>query len=80
MHRNVHMNKYVCLSSKLSCCVGHTLAGVEDSYACFCGGTIGNAERQPESECNMTCPGDISQTCGGALRLNLYNATLLGEL
>ena len=55
---------------------GTVYAGVEYRYACFCGDASRSqyfAENEvDESECDMTCTGDDSLTCGGGSRINVY--------
>lgn len=55
---------------------GYTLAGTEYSVECWCGTSV-QAGGAPASvsECNMVCPGNSTQYCGGPNRLNLYNYT-----
>ncbi|KAJ8684173.1 hypothetical protein QAD02_019965 [Eretmocerus hayati] len=58
----------VCLQS------GFPFAGVEYSVECFCG----KAEPQkisqlPDSSCDMKCPGNLKQSCGGYLTMNVFS-------
>ncbi|XP_058802558.1 xylosyltransferase oxt isoform X3 [Phymastichus coffea] len=58
---------YMCLQS------GFPYAGVEYSYECFCGREKPLKTNQlPDSSCNMKCPGDAKQICGGYLTLNVF--------
>ncbi|KAK0623035.1 WSC domain-containing protein [Immersiella caudata] len=60
---------------------GYPFAGTEFGGECWCGSVIANDTRAaPESECNMPCNGDGTQTCGGPGRLNLYVADELKSL
>jgi len=51
----------------------YTYAGVQYGSECFCGHTPPEDDfvAQPE-ECDRTCPGDSSLTCGGSWRMNVY--------
>ncbi|KAH8819340.1 glycoside hydrolase superfamily [Xylogone sp. PMI_703] len=52
---------------------GYSYAGVEFGEQCFCGNDIGSKGVQsPESECNMPCAGNSSQSCGQAYYINIY--------
>ena len=54
-------------------CKNFKYAGVQFSKVCFCGNEIARTtEFLDESECDMPCDGDASQTCGGAWKMNLY--------
>ena len=55
-------------------CENYAYFGVENGHECFCG----NSYRLPldivhEWECPMQCPGDISERCGGELRMNIWS-------
>ncbi|KAN0099930.1 WSC-domain protein [Hyaloscypha variabilis] len=58
---------------------GYILAGSEYGDECWCGNTFTNggtlASTTPDglSGCNMLCTGNLSEYCGGADRLNVYN-------
>ncbi|GIC89485.1 uncharacterized protein Aud_005903 [Aspergillus udagawae] len=52
---------------------GFTYAGMEFGTQCFCGtATMNNAASVPASQCNIACPADGSQVCGGSNALSLY--------
>ncbi|ELU43602.1 copper radical oxidase [Rhizoctonia solani AG-1 IA] len=56
---------------------GYSLAGAEYANECYCGNSFagaatGGGSVPPESECNMACAGDASQTCGAGNRLSVY--------
>eukprot|EP01052_Picozoa_sp_SAG31_P002131 SAG31_NODE_72_length_27821_cov_26.870572_7_plen_604_part_00 len=54
---------------------GHALKyiGLQDGTNCFCGDTMGSQGKAPDSECNMTCPGQNNATmCGGTCRNSIY--------
>ncbi|XP_001604139.2 xylosyltransferase oxt [Nasonia vitripennis] len=58
---------YMCLQS------GFPYAGVEYSMECFCGKEEPSKTNQlPDSSCNMKCPGDPKQPCGGYLTINIF--------
>lgn len=61
-------------------CAGFSFFGLEYYYECFCGNEI-QAGSLPvdETECNLPCNGDSSQTCGGNSRLNLYSFGNIGS-
>nr|VWO96346.1 AP_endonuc_2 domain-containing protein [Ganoderma boninense] len=50
----------------------YTYAGVEYSNECFCGtGLISTLQAAPPTDCNMTCAGDASLSCGASLRIQV---------
>ena len=51
---------------------GYSIAGTEYGTQCFCGNTITSTTKENDSDCNQTCKGDSTQTCGGASRLSVY--------
>ncbi|KAK6337179.1 hypothetical protein TWF718_009962 [Orbilia javanica] len=52
---------------------GYSYYGVEYSRECYCDNTLNSASFQVLSEeCDMTCAGDATQTCGGRDRINIY--------
>ena len=54
-------------------CVGYRYAGVEYGSQCFCGNAWPSSySKVTDNECNYTCAGDPTQTCGGFWLLNLY--------
>lgn len=44
----------------------------------MCGDQFGASGKADEAECNMPCPGNSKENCGGELRNNIYE-TGLGE-
>lgn len=59
---------YMCLQS------GYSFAGTEYSVECFCGmEEPAQTSRLPDSSCNMKCPGDSKQSCGGYLTINVFH-------
>lgn len=54
-------------------CQGYAYMGVEFSSQCMCGNTLPvNNSKLADQECNTTCSGDPTQSCGGVWRLNLF--------
>ncbi|NWI66222.1 WSCD2 protein, partial [Todus mexicanus] len=57
---------------------GYLYAGLEFGAECYCGHKI-QAPNASESECNMECKGERSNTCGGVNRLSIYRLELAQE-
>ncbi|NWI51998.1 WSCD2 protein, partial [Calyptomena viridis] len=57
---------------------GYLYAGLEFGAECYCGHKI-QASNVSESECNMECKGERSNTCGGINRLSIYRLELAQE-
>ncbi|KAH8090923.1 hypothetical protein HD553DRAFT_279680 [Filobasidium floriforme] len=59
---------------------GYSIAGVEYGQECYCANSFSNGGGATASGCTMSCAGDVTRTCGGSSRLNVYsnNATILG--
>ncbi|NWY73828.1 WSCD2 protein, partial [Erithacus rubecula] len=57
---------------------GYLYAGLEFGAECYCGHKI-QAPNASESECNMECKGERSNTCGGVNRLSVYRLELAQE-
>ncbi|XP_015499021.1 WSC domain-containing protein 2 [Parus major] len=57
---------------------GYLYAGLEFGAECYCGHKI-QAPNASESECNMECKGERSNTCGGINRLSVYRLELAQE-
>ncbi|XP_058707109.1 sialate:O-sulfotransferase 2 [Poecile atricapillus] len=57
---------------------GYLYAGLEFGAECYCGHKI-QAANASESECNMECKGERSNTCGGINRLSVYRLELAQE-
>ncbi|TDL22719.1 WSC-domain-containing protein [Rickenella mellea] len=53
---------------------GYSLSGVEFADECYCGNEFNQTAKldSTASGCNMPCNGNITQLCGGANRLNVY--------
>lgn len=54
---------------------GFQYAGVEYGRECYCGNQILAPGAPASSGCNMACTGNSKELCGGASRMNLYQAT-----
>lgn len=53
-----------------------TYFGLEYGDECWCGNELSPlAEMVDDAECSFACPGTPTDTCGGGLRLSLYNGT-----
>ncbi|WQF76496.1 Putative carbohydrate-binding WSC [Colletotrichum destructivum] len=64
----------------VSKCAGlnYLYAGLEYGSECFCGNTIDNGNGPAASGCDMSCAGNRADTCGGAGRMNIYQAPCKG--
>ncbi|XP_059620080.1 xylosyltransferase oxt [Phlebotomus argentipes] len=52
---------------------GFVYAGVQYSTECFCGNDEPPANAKlPDPSCNMKCPGDAKEACGGYFAVNIY--------
>ncbi|BET03101.1 Xylosyltransferase sqv-6 [Nesidiocoris tenuis] len=52
---------------------GYPYAGVEFGSECFCGSNEpSSSTKLPDSSCNMKCPADPKQACGGFYAVNIY--------
>jgi len=56
---------------------GYDLSGVEYRYQCLCGSSksVKLPTALSESSCDSSCTGDVNSLCGGAGKLNIYQAT-----
>ncbi|KAI0178051.1 WSC domain-containing protein [Pestalotiopsis sp. NC0098] len=52
-------------------CSDYSFFGVEYGKECYCGNSFAGTSR-PESECSFLCPGNSTEWCGAALRLNVW--------
>lgn len=54
--------------------MGYSMAGAEFGQECYCGNSFTGDGGQvfADSECNLPCPGDSSQSCGNGWRIALY--------
>ena len=59
--------------------LGFALAGVEASHQCACADALTTPDQAaPASECNETCTGAANETCGGNLRVWVFEAGSVG--
>lgn len=55
---------------------GGVFAGVEFGHQCFCSTTLPNDTHPvPRAECSMPCPGNSSETCGNASRVDVFTVS-----
>lgn len=60
---------------------GYLYAGVEYGKECFCGKTLSAEEyKLNNNSCNMECPQNPLEKCGGYFSINIYNTGLPSEL
>lgn len=65
------------VSMCLNFCSKYRFAGLEWSRECWCGNEINlRSSRQNDSECDMACPASKDLSCGGNLKLSVYNSTV----
>eukprot|EP00039_Didymoeca_costata_P012000 m.171645 g.171645 ORF g.171645 m.171645 type:complete len:123 (-) comp15352_c0_seq7:83-451(-) len=48
------------------------VCGGEDGNQCWCGTALNHAKAANASQCNMPCPGNTSQPCGGPFLINVF--------
>ena len=53
--------------------VYYTHAGVENGVDCYCGNKIPDLNPLPSQECDIQCPGNATQICGGDEKMNIYS-------
>ena len=54
-------------------CEGFSYAGVQNGDGCACGNDYPDWElKRSQGSCNVPCPADDSQLCGGWFRFNIY--------
>lgn len=54
-------------------CSGYQYFGTEYTTQCFCSTTMASSSTEAsETDCNMPCGGDSTETCGGPGRLSVY--------
>ncbi|KAF9051931.1 WSC domain-containing protein [Panaeolus papilionaceus] len=51
---------------------GYALAGLQYGSECWCDSYLPYGLQAPEADCNMPCPGDPLQLCGGSMRMQMY--------
>ncbi|KAK6086342.1 copper radical oxidase [Seiridium cupressi] len=55
-------------------CTNYAYFGVEYAVECFCGNTFAGSAHN-ESDCSYVCPGNATEFCGAASRINVYQAS-----
>lgn len=71
--------KFVCMKA----CLDYKYAGVkgDEGDGCFCGdNTPLSSEIRPNEECNIPCPGNQSELCGGIERMIIHEIVGVREL
>ena len=54
-------------------CKQYKYAAVENRKECFCANQFSQKTKiLDDTECNMACDGDETQTCGGPWKMNVY--------
>jgi hypothetical protein len=53
---------------------GYRHAGVTGGMECYCGRFVANEHTPDQSDCNIPCAGDDSETCGGSSAMYAYGA------
>ncbi|KAH6689658.1 WSC domain-containing protein [Plectosphaerella plurivora] len=51
---------------------GWEFAGVKSGNECWCGDMVGGNWAKEQTDCNIPCPGNGAQTCGGDKLLSVY--------
>ncbi|KAF3905623.1 hypothetical protein ABW21_db0201630 [Orbilia brochopaga] len=52
---------------------GYSIAGLENASECYCGNSQSSLSTQaPDTDCNANCPGNVTEFCGAANRLQVY--------
>ncbi|CAL8579095.1 hypothetical protein XPA_004854 [Xanthoria parietina] len=61
----------------LKFCGDKSYAGLEYGRECWCALSLNPlSQKLPDSQCNLGCKGNATQTCGGSLTLTMYNRIL----
>ena len=58
---------------------GFKYVGLQYIRNCFCGNTMRNYGKKPETDCNHRCPGNSSHACGGLFRQNIWEWKEVGK-
>ncbi|XP_074661421.1 plasminogen-like [Tubulanus polymorphus] len=68
--KNTKMTSEMCIAicKKL----GFKYAGLQFRWHCLCGNRVGKYGQRPDSECNVNCPGNAHEKCGGFWRNSVY--------
>ena len=48
------------------------LAGLQSGRECFCGKAVDSCNKITEDKCDIACPGNATQKCGGNYTMNIY--------
>ena len=57
-------------------CESYAYFGLENGNQCFCGNEYRiPLEMRAEIDCDMKCPGGVSESCGGDFKMNLWSQT-----
>ncbi|KAJ3314470.1 hypothetical protein HDU76_002415 [Blyttiomyces sp. JEL0837] len=62
-----------CQSGCLSKSSGYAYAGLEYGGECWCGPSVIDGQKAPDSDCSMPCTANSTEICGNGSRLSLYN-------
>lgn len=65
---SAQMTSQLCMSECRA--LGFNFAGTQATYWCFCGNSYGRSGEA--TNCNLPCPGDRGETCGGAWANSVY--------
>lgn len=61
--------------------LGFAFAGLEYQSECFCGKELpADSLKIQNSNCNMTCFGSVSSTCGGYFAIEIYKTGLASKI
>lgn len=61
--------------------LGFAFAGLEYQSQCFCGKELpANQLKIANNNCNMTCFGSESETCGGYFAIEIYKTGLTSKI
>lgn len=70
-------NQQNTLQSCVATCAaaGYTIAGTEYGVECHCDNFVynGGSLAASQSDCNVACPGDLSEDCGAGSRISMYS-------
>merc|ERR1719208_509156 len=59
---------------------GAKYAGLQNGAWCVCGDKFGKHGVLTSSACNVACPGDDTQNCGGEWANRIYGTAVIGEI
>ena len=58
---------------------GYKYAGMQYGIECWCGDTVRSTRRVSDGKCDMPCPGNSEQYCGGFLLVSVYHTGIGDE-